>query len=140
MKDRSLDQGQARPGRKWLRFRLAYVILFAFLALFSYKFLEKTRQIRNLARQEAALRWQNQQTARENAALERAIRYYRTPAYVEEQARAIYGDSNPGDILVQSQPVTQGPAPAVRAAPRMSVPAAPPEPTWKQWWQAFFGG
>jgi hypothetical protein len=112
-------------------------VLLAFLLLFSYKFLEKTQQIRALARQEAALRQQNDQTARENAALQQAIQFYRTPAYVEEQAREIYGDSNPGDFLVQSNPTFERPAPAVRPAPPR--PAAPPEPTWKRWWNTFFG-
>jgi cell division protein FtsB len=123
--------------RRRLRFRPAYLILLIFLALFSYKFLEKTQQIRALARQEAALRQQNDQTARENTALQRAIQFYRTPAYVEEQAREIYGDSNPGDILVQSNPVFERPVPVVRAAP--PLPRATPEPAWKQWWRAFFG-
>src|SRR2546423_15606816 len=108
------------------------------MALFAYKFIQKTQQIHTLAGQEAALRWENDQTAAENLRLQRAIRYYRTPNYVEEQARALFGDSYPGDVLVQSHPVMQRTGPVLRAAPPR--PAAPPLPTWKQWWNAFFGG
>jgi cell division protein FtsB len=137
MQGRSHDKPDDTAKRRRLRVRPAYLVLAVFLALFAYKFLQKTREIRGLARQEAALRWQNQQTARQNAALQRAILYDRTMPYVEDQAREIFWYSKPGDILVGSVPTFLQPRPMVRVAPPR--PAAPPEPTWKQWWKAFFG-
>lgn len=125
------------PQRRRLPVRPVYLLLVAVMALFTWRFVVKTQQIHTLAGQERALKWENQQTAQQNAQLQRDIRYYRTPQYVEEQARAIFGDTLPGEILVQSQPTIVRPVVSVRPAPPR--PAAPPPPTYQQWWSAFFG-
>lgn len=129
---------QEETRRRWFRFRLAYIVLLVALGLFAYKFLQKTQEIRYLSRQAAVLRWQNEQRVQQNAELKRAIQFYRTPDFVAEEARAAFGDINPGDVLIQAQPVIQRPVPMLRPAP--ARPAPTPAPTWKQWWQAFFGG
>ena len=121
--------------RKRFRLRLAYVILAIAMALFAYKFLEKTKEIRGLAQQAAALRYQNQQTARQNASLQRSIKNYRTPQYVENEARAVFGYTLPGDVAIESQPI---PRPVVTARAAPPRPAPPPLPIWEQWWKVFF--
>ncbi|GAC1398799.1 MAG: hypothetical protein NVSMB52_12370 [Chloroflexota bacterium] len=118
------------------RVRFAYVALLVGMAFFTYKFVQKTQEVRRLAQQEAAMRAQNQSIAAENARIQRSIKYYRTPQYVEETARAILGYTKPGETPVQSQPLT-GTIPRVRVAPPR--PVGPPAPAWKQWWKAFFG-
>lgn len=118
------------------RIRPAYVILVALLALFAFKFVEKTQEIRQLARQEAALRYQNRQTAQQNAQLQRSIRYFHTSRFVEDEARRLLGYTKQGEVVIESQ-ATHQPAAYVRPAP--TRPAPPSLPIWKQWWQAFFG-
>lgn len=123
--------------RRRLPLRPAYVVLAVLLVLFALKFLEKTRQIQALNRQEAALRYENQQTEAANAHMRKAIRYYRTDAYVQETARGILGYTLPGETTVEVRPIVEEPHVEVRAAPlRPPTPAAPP---WQQWWNAFAG-
>lgn len=125
-----LERPEERAGS---RIRPAYLVLLACMALFAFKFLEKTQEVRQLAAQEAAIRYQNAATARDNQRLQRAIGYYRTPAFIESSART-YGFTRPGDVPIQIQPVSQRVV-AVRAAP---LPPTYAEPVWKQWWSAFF--
>lgn len=106
------------------------------MALFAFKFVQKTQEIRRLAAQEAALQLANQQKAEENARLNDSIRYYRTQNYVENEARAIFGYTKPGDVAIFSQPVHQ---PIVRVRPAPPRLQAPPKPTWQQWWDVFVG-
>ncbi|MBV9280537.1 MAG: septum formation initiator family protein [Chloroflexi bacterium] len=123
-------------GRKRIRVRIPYVVLALLMVFFAYKFIQKTEQIRSLTAQENALRYENQLTAQENARLQAEIRYDSTPDYVRNQARAILGLTQPGEVTVQVTP-RHPPAVAVRAGPP-PVLATPPVPTWKQWWQTFF--
>jgi cell division protein FtsB len=116
------------------RFRPAYVILLLCMALFAFKFIQKTQEIRALAAQAAAVRYQNERTAAENDQLRREIGYYRTPNYIENTART-YGFARPGDVPIQTQPVNPRIV-AVRAAPLPAPSMA--TPVWKQWWLAFF--
>lgn len=122
--------------RKRSLIRPAYVILLVLMALFAFKFVQKTQEIRRLAAQEAALQYANRKTAQANARLASAIRYYRTPDYAAGEARAVFGYTEPGDVAIMSRPI-QEPAVAVRAAPPR--PPSPSKPVWKQWWDAFFG-
>ena len=121
---------------KRLRVRPAYLLLVVFMGLFAFKFLEKTQEIQVLAAQENYLRYQNQQVSMENQQLQGQLRYEGTLDYIKEQARAVFGDTMPGEVLVQSQPVYVHP-PTQRWAP--PPPSRPPDPIWKQWWRVFFG-
>jgi cell division protein FtsB len=121
-------------GRKGFRLRLPYIMLLVLLVLFAVKFIQKTQEIRGLEAQKAALAYQNQQLQHDNEHVQQSIRYYHSPQYVEEEARAVFGYTRSGDVAIMSQPrhppiLTVGPAPR---------PVAPAKPTWKQWWQAFF--
>jgi cell division protein FtsB len=119
---------------RWLRLRLAYLLLLVIMGFFGYSFWQKTREIKQLTGQAAALQFQNQQTRANNARVRRAIAYYRTPQYVEETARADLGYTMPGEVSVQSQPITQR-IPTIRRAPPPLPPT--PKPTWQQWWAIF---
>lgn len=120
--------------RRNFRLRWEYVVLAAFLVLFAVKFIQKTEVIQALNKQKAALDYQNQALRQDDVRVQHAIGYYRTTQYVQEEARAVFGYTQPGDVAIMSKP--QDPrVVAVRAAPPR--PAPPPEPTWKQWWQAF---
>jgi len=109
------------------------VLLVVALGLFAWKFMEKTQEVRRLGQQESALRYENQQTAAENRRILAAIKYYRTPRYVEGQARALLGYTFPGEISVQVKP--QRAQPIMRRAP--ALPPATPAPVWHQWWSSF---
>lgn len=133
-KDRPDGRGRGRKGR--FRLRWEYAVLVLALAFFAYKFLEKTQQIQQWQQQRAALQYENQQTAADNARVRRDIRYYRTSGYVEDAGRAELGFVRPGEIAIQPS-VHHPPVAKVQKAPVM-LPAPPP-PTWQQWWHAFFG-
>ena len=128
----------AEPGnsqeRASLRIRPAYLILLLCMALFAFKFIQKTQEIRALAAQAAAIRHQHERTAAENDRLRREIGYFQTPNYIESTART-YGFARPGDVPIQTQPVSRRIV-AVRAAPL--PPPSMATPVWKQWWLAFF--
>jgi len=130
-------QTQAPPTRssRW-RMRPLYILLFAAMALFGYKFLQKTQEFKGLAAQEAVLQAQNQKLAQENAQIQQSQRYYQTDQYVEDAARSTLGLIKPGETVIVAQPVRQR-IETVRSAP--PAPPVPPDPAWKQWWNAFFG-
>ena len=113
------------------RFRVpwGYVILAIVLVFFTYKFIEKVEEVRHLSAQEAALRHENQQTAGQNRSIQQALKYYQTTQYVESQARALFGYTRPGDIMVEVQPHYQHVV--ERAAPPTPIPT--PAPVWRQW-------
>jgi cell division protein FtsB len=117
------------------KIRPAYVILGLLMALFAFKFIEKTREIRHLQREEAALVYENRVTAQQNAALRRNIVYYRSTQYMENQARLLLGYTNPGEVPIQSKPSYPRFVAVRRALP---PPASPSVPVWKQWWSVFF--
>lgn len=124
------------PPPRSFRIRPAYFVVVALMAFFAYKFVERTQQVQQLSRQAAVLRAENQKTQAENDWLQRRIAYERTLPFVQDEARAILGYTMPGEFAVQSQPIAPGVV-GVRAAPP-PVPS-PPQPTWKLWWQSFFG-
>ncbi len=128
-------QTPTTQSRRW-RVRPLSLLLLAAMALFGYKFLQKTQEIKGLAAQEAALQAQNQNLAQQNAQIRQSQRYYQTNQYVENAARSTLGLIKPGETVIVAQPVRQR-IETVRSAP--PVPLAPPDPAWKQWWNAFFG-
>lgn len=132
----SRSEGTVVERRKPARLRWPYLIVAALMVLFAYKFVQKTHEIRQLNVQAAALRYANRQTAEDNARLQRAIRYYRTTGYLEEEARSTLGYTKPGELTVMSTPKYRPVAPALSPGPRVR---ANPEPAWRQWWKAFFG-
>ncbi len=135
---RAIKQHTPAPttqSRRW-RVRPLSLLLLAAMALFGYKFLQKTQEIKGLAAQEAALQAQNQSLAQQNARIRQAQRYYQTDQYVENAARSTLGLIKPGETVIVAQPVRQR-IETVRSAP--PAPLAPPDPAWKQWWNAFFG-
>ncbi len=129
-------QSEEQADRRRLRVRPAYLILAALMVLFAFKFLQRTQEIRHLTAQESALQYQNAKTARENQSLRGAIKYYRTPVYIESEARTLLGYAKPGDVVIRVEPASK---PRVAAPPTARLRLAPPpEPVWKQWWKAFF--
>lgn len=126
----------AVEGLRRVRIRPAYILLALLMGLFAFKFIEKTQETKGLAAREAALRQQNLALQADSARVKNDIAHYRSPQYVEEEARAAFGYTKPGDTAIQIQPVPPRVV-QVRAGPPQ--PAAPPEPAWKQWWQSFFG-
>src|SRR5579859_3989950 len=117
--------------------RPQYLILLVLMALFAFKFVEKTQEVRSLAVQEAALRATNDATAQQNAQLRSAIAYDRTMSYVQNSARSEFGLALPNDIpvMVLSRHASYAQTP-------VRVPAFRPVssgPAWKQWLHAFFG-
>ncbi len=128
-------QTPTTQSRRW-RVRPLSLLLLAAMALFGYKFLQKTQEIKGLAVQEAALQAQNQNLAQQNAQIRQSQRYYQTDQYVENAARSTLGLIKPGETVIVAQPVRQR-IETVRSAPL--APLAPPDPAWKQWWNAFFG-
>lgn len=124
---------EARKPR--IRIRWQYVVLSLLMVLFAIKFVQKTQELRAVNAEATALRVANQQTIRDNARLTRAIRYEKTPRYIQEQARAMLGDTMPGEISIKVHPSYRHVV-AVRRAPARYVD---PQPTWQQWWRSFFG-
>ncbi len=135
---RAIKQQTQTPTTQSTRWRVRplSLLLLAAMALFGYKFLQKTQEIRGLAAQEAALQSQNQNLAQQNAQIRQSQRYYQTDRYVEDAARSTLGLIKPGETVIVAQPVRQR-IETVRSAPL--APLAPPDPAWKQWWTAFFG-
>jgi cell division protein FtsB len=130
------SQEPAKETRRGLRFRLPYLLVILAMALFAYKFLEKTQQIHRLQAEQTALQRQNDQMQQDSARILRNIKWYQRPQYVREAARSILGYTMPGDVVIQAQ-LVRAPVPVMRAAP--PPPPAPPEAVWRQWWHSFFG-
>jgi cell division protein FtsB len=122
--------------RRRLRVRPAYIVLVILMGLFAFQFVQKTQQIRRLAAQEAALQQENQTLQQDSARVRAAIRQYRSPQYVEEEARAAFGYTKPGDTAIQIEPSAP---PVVHVRPAPPTPPPPVEATWKLWWKSFFG-
>jgi cell division protein FtsB len=134
-KPRKVARPTAEKSRRF-KVRPTYVILGVLMALFAFKFIQKTQEIRQLQQQEAALRYENQQTAQQNAQLQREIITYRSAQWVADQARSLLGFTMPGEVPIQPQIVHQ---PVVEARPAPVPTPAPSVPVWKQWWRVFFG-
>lgn len=128
-------QPQTTEPRKRFRIRPAYVLLLALMALFAFKFIEKTGEVRRLAAEEAALQSSNNQAQQQNTRLRQDITYYHTPQYIESEARAVFGYTKPGETSIMTRPVNP-PVVSERRAP--PPPSAPPRPPWQQWWNALF--
>lgn len=125
---------QQEQRRSPIKIRWQYVVLLLLMALFTVKFIQKTQELRSLTAQAGALRAENQRTIADTARLRRAIRYYKTTGYIEQQARARFGYTLPGDVVILPNP-HQGPRKITR---RVVVQYVAPPPSWKQWWSAFF--
>ena len=132
--DESAPVGHRNRHRR-LRFRWAYIPLLAFMAFFTYAYLQKTQEIHRLSVEQAALLTQNRATLLENGQLQQANRYRRTQQYEIETARSRLGWTAPGETSIQVQTVT----PPVLSVRRVrSAVIVPPTPVWQQWWDAFF--
>jgi cell division protein FtsL len=118
---------------------LAVPLLLYALVMTSQKAVENyqlNQQADGLRAQIVALRAQNVQ-------LQQQLEAARTDAAIETIAREQLGLIKPGDhplVLISdgSTPAT----PATLAAAQSATPAAAapaPEPTWRQWWEYFFG-
>lgn len=131
----STQQKPAEPRRR-RRIRIPYVFVAILMALFAFAFVNKIQETRRLAAEKAALQFQNNQTQQQNAALQRAARYEKTNAYLEEMARAEFGYVRPNEVAIEVKPMKARPRthPTFRAAP-----ARPAIPVWRQWWRSFFG-
>jgi cell division protein FtsB len=130
-----LKQERSDRAERRIRIRPLYVVLALILAFFAFKFVQKTQELQQLNREAAALRTENQQIIQQNASLQGHIRYYRSNAYIESQARSVLSLMKPGDIIVV--PTLHNAHPAVHSAP--VVKYVPPPPTWQQWMHALFG-
>lgn len=119
-----------------LPFHWSYLLLAAFLAFFAWKYIEKTHEVQGLARQEAALRYATQQVITDNVRTRHAIADARTMQYVQDTARASLGYTMPGETSVEVSPRLERRV-IRRVAP--ARPAAPLAPSWRQWWNTFFG-
>lgn len=119
-----------------LPFHWSYFLLAAFLAFFAWKYIEKTHEVQGLARQEAALRYENQQVLTDNIRTRHAIANASTMQYVQDTARASLGYTMPGETSVEVTPRVQH---RVARTLTPTRPAAPPAPSWQQWWNSFFG-
>ena len=127
---------QSPERRRRFRIRPAFLLLVVLMGLFAFKFVQKTEQIKSLNAQEVALQQQNRALEIDRSTTKAAIRGYRSPAYVETTARSVLGYTKPGETSVQLAP-TQVVIEHVRPAP---APVPPPsQPTWKLWWNTFFG-
>jgi cell division protein FtsB len=131
----SAQQKPAEPRRR-RRIRIPYVFVAILIALFAFAFVNKIQETRRLAAERAALQYQNDQTQRQNAALQRDAGYERTNAYLEEMARAEFGYVRPNEVAIEVKPLKARPRPHPTFRP---APARPAPPVWQQWWHAFFG-
>jgi cell division protein FtsB len=125
---------EAHERSRRMKIRPAYVVLLIVMGFFAFKFVEKTRELQQLTRQATLLRAENQKTMRDNARIKRDINYFKTTQYVEQQARALFGYTRPGDVAIVTKPAVRQ-APVLRHA---AYRAAPATPTWKEWWDSFF--
>jgi cell division protein FtsB len=121
--------------RRRFRIRPAYVVLLLVMAFFTFKFVEKTKELQQLTREANTLRVENLATIKDTNRIKREIGYFRTQGYIESRARSLFGYASPGDVNIVVTPRIQ-PRATVKAGPRIYVP---PQPTWKQWWSSFFG-
>jgi len=135
MNEIQTTSGGKDGGRRRWRFHPAYLLVLLFMAFFAYNFAHKTQEVKRLAADQAALLAYNRAKAADNAREEQRIAYYRTLPYVEGVSRSLLGYTKPGEVSVLVNPVV----PTVRVGPVRRIAAAPPEPTWRQWWRAFFG-
>ncbi len=131
----SRRQQQPGPQRGRFQFRFEYLLLAVVLGFCGWKFVERIQEVRRLQAQELALQIQNAETARQNTGLQLAIRYYRTPQYIESEARSRLGYTLPGEVSIETRPNSP-----VRVSVRPAPPRTllPPQPSWERWWHAFF--
>jgi cell division protein FtsL len=98
---------------------------------------QKAAENYQLNRQADALRVQIADLRAQNVQLQQQIEQARTDAAIETIAREQLGLIKPGDhpvVLVQDDSSRASGSPS--ASP---PPASPPRPTWRQWWDTFFG-
>jgi len=120
--------------RRRARIRPAYLALLVILGLFAFAFVRRIQEVRRLEAQAQGLQQQNAATAANNQRLRKAIKYYRTNAYLEEEARSVLGYTMPGDISILTKPHPAAVVTVRRAPP---TPPPTPAPSWEQWWQVF---
>jgi cell division protein FtsL len=129
-----------------LALRLAAVLAVPLLLYALVMTGQKAVENYQLNQQADALQAQIASLRAQNVQLQQQIEDARTDTAIETIAREQLGLIKPGDhplVLVTdgsavAAQVASGTAPAGVAA-QPSTPAPPPEPTWRQWWDYFFG-
>jgi cell division protein FtsL len=132
----TLSLSRRKPiGPPPLALRLAAVLAVPLLLYALVATGQKAAENYRLNQQADGLRGEISQLRDQNVRLQQQIEQARTDTAIETIAREQLGLIKPGDhplVLVQddtSRP-SQAPAPP---------PPAPPKPTWRQWWDQFFG-
>jgi cell division protein FtsL len=97
---------------------------------------QKASENYQLNRQAEELRGQITGLQAQNVQLQQQIEQARTDAAIETIAREQLGLIRPGDhplVLVSDGSTSSAPPATAQSAP------VAPEPTWRQWWNYFFG-
>lgn len=138
---------QLRPGlRAGGRSLISLVIGLVMLALIGLLVANFVGQVLQSARLEAELEAREAEVAAleaENRELEAAVAYAESDVNVERIAREQLGMARPEDTVLLPQMPTAAPPPTPATTEQASAaeqiaPAAPAEPNWRLWWQAFF--
>ncbi|HEV3309061.1 MAG TPA: hypothetical protein VG815_00850 [Chloroflexota bacterium] len=132
------DPPDNTSGRRpsWLRFRIAYLLILALMAVFAFKF---GQQVWDNHQRDLALAAVNAQIADQNqsiASLTKQIHQLHTLPYIRHQAIE-WGYVTPGERPVLVTRVNHA---GGRHERRTHVATPPSVPVWRRWWNAFFGG
>ena len=121
-----------------LALRLAAVLAVPLLLYALVATGQKAAENYQLNQQADGLRGQIDGLRAQNVQLQQQIEDARTDSAIEKIAREQLGLIRPGDhpLVLVSQSAASDHAAQAAPAPR---PAAPPKPTWRQWWDYFFG-
>ena len=120
--------------RRWLRFRIGYLVILAAMGLFTLKFGEEAWAAHQKQLQLSAAEASVHAQERAIAHLKKELRGARAPGFILQEAR-MWGYVLPGEALVSISFRHPAPIHRVRraATPRTVTPA------WQQWWDAFTG-
>jgi len=120
-----------------LALRLAAVLAVPLLLYALVMTGQKALENYQLNQQADGLRSQIQGLRAQNVELQQQIQQARTDAAIEAIARERLGLIKPGDHPLVL--ISDGSTPAPSPTGAQAAPAPPPEPTWRQWWNYFFG-
>ena len=120
-----------------LALRLAAVLVVPLLLYALVMTGQKAVENYQLNQQADALRAQIAGLRTQNVQLQQEIEQARTDVAIETIARERLGLIKPGDHPLVL--ISDGSPPALPSAATQPQPATAPEPTWRQWWNYFFG-